>query len=151
MRVFISSTLRNDWNREYNVQLCERLQSRGIECFLPQREADTSSTQQIFVSNIVAIREATAVLSLVLNESPSLGVEAGYAYGINKTLVLLIVSGHTMPDMFAGMDEPSVRMVVPDLDDVDSYIELLDRPPSMIGLQLTFSAQRRRRTRWQWA
>lgn len=123
MRVFISSTLKDDWNREYNLRLCERLESRGIECFLPQRDADSSSTQRIFESNITGIREATVVLSLVLNESPNLGVEAGYAYGIEKKLVLLTAGEHTMPVMFAGMDEPCRQVVVADLDDLDSYLD----------------------------
>ena len=105
------------------MRLCERLESRGIECFLPQRDADTSSPRRIFESNIAGIAEADVVLSLVLNESPSLGIEAGYAYGINKKLVLLTATDHSMPDMFTGMDEPSVRLVVPDLDDIDSYLD----------------------------
>jgi len=122
MRVFISSTLRDEWNRGYNLRLCERLESLGIECFLPQRDADTSSPRLIFTSNMAGIADADVVLSLVINESPSLGMEAGYAYGINKKLVLLTAADHSMPDMFTGMDEPCVRMIVPDLDDLDAYV-----------------------------
>ena len=128
IKAFISSTLRTKWNRAYNLQLCDRLESRGIACFLPQRDADASSTVRVFESNIKGINDADVVLSVVLNESPNLGVEAGYTYGIKKKLLLLTETGHSMPDMFAGMDEPIQRMFVDHLDQIDTYLdELIER------------------------
>lgn len=123
IKAFISSTLSTEWNREFNLRLCNRLESKGIKCFLPQRDADSSSTRRIFDSNIKGINDATVVLSVVINESPNLGVEAGYAYRMRKKLILITTRGHTMPEMFDGMDGQSKRIVVEDLDDIDSYLD----------------------------
>jgi len=125
IKVFISSTLKTAWNREYNLILCNRLESRGIKCFLPQRDADPSSVERIFESNIEGINEATVVLSVALNESPNLGYEAGYAYGRKKRLLLITTHDHVMPEMFAGMNVRVDRIVVADLDAIDSYLDEL--------------------------
>ncbi len=123
IKAFISSTLKTAWNREYNLRLCDRLESRGIECFLPQRDADASSTERIFESNIEGINEATVVLSVALNESPNLGFEAGYAYGRKKNLVLITTHDHVMPELFAGMNGRADKIVVADLNAIDSYLD----------------------------
>ena len=123
IKAFISSTLQTAWNREYNLRLCDRLESRSIECFLPQRDADASSTKRIFESNIEGINEATVVLSVALNESPNLGFEAGYAYGRKKNLVLITTHDHVMPELFAGMNGRADIIVVADLNAIDSYLD----------------------------
>jgi nucleoside 2-deoxyribosyltransferase len=128
IKVFISSTLKTAWNREYNQRLCNRLESKGIACFLPQRDADPVSAERIFESNIEGINGATVVLSVAINESPNLGFEAGYAYGMKKKLVLITTHDHIMPDLFAGMKGRADKIIVVDLNTVDSYLdELIDK------------------------
>ncbi len=124
-KVFISSTLRTEWNRSFNEKLCESIESNEIDCFLPQRDADPSSVEQIYLTNKKGIDESDVVLSVVINESPNVGWEAGYAFGTEKKIVLLSSSNHTMPDMFVGMDINVKKVIAENPDDIDSYIDEL--------------------------
>ena len=124
-KVFISSTLRTAWNREYNKRLCDSIESKGIQCFLPQRDADPGSAEQIYLTNKKGIDEAAVLLSVVINESPNVGWEAGYAYGTNKEIVLLTTRDHVMPEMLACMNGQVKKVIVENPDAIDSYLNEL--------------------------
>ncbi len=124
-KVFISSTLRTEWNRKYNKRLCDNIESRGIGCFLPQRDADPSSPEQIYLTNKKGIDNSEVVLSVVINESPNVGWEAGYAYGTNKKIVLITTNDHVMPEMLARMNGKVEKVIVDNPDTIDSYLDEL--------------------------
>ena len=88
-KIFISSTLRTKWNRDYNLALCKALEERSLNCFLPQRDVDTTNNATIANNNISAINNCKVLISVGFNESPNLGFEAGYAYGINKPIIII--------------------------------------------------------------
>jgi nucleoside 2-deoxyribosyltransferase len=121
--VFISSTLKSEWNLAFNKRLCSCLEQKGLACFLPQRDVLSGSVQAIFEQNIRAINQADVVVVIAVNESPSLGLEAGYAYGIRKRMLMLTFKDHALPEMFAGMDVEILR--VTDLDRIDEYLDAL--------------------------
>ena len=65
------------------------------------------------------------LLSVVINESPNLGFEAGYAFGIGKKIILLTKQDHEMPDMFYGILDKAELILVNDLDAIETYIDEL--------------------------
>lgn len=102
--VFISSTLQKPWNVKFNLHLCELLESKQIQCFLPQRDVRPENNTAIFEQNIKGIKNSKVVLSITPHSSVSLGLEAGYAYGIGKPILVLKSSKHKVPSMLDGMD-----------------------------------------------
>ena len=124
-KIFISSTLRTEWNRKFNPALCKALEDRGFDCFLPQRDVNPIDKETIADECKHAIDNASVLLSVVINESPNLGFEAGYAYGIGKKIILLTKQDHEMPDMFYGILDRAELLQVDDLDSIDLYIDEL--------------------------
>lgn len=122
--VFITSTLKSEWNKEYNPILCAALEDRGISCYLPQRDTNQSgSVDEVCRQNLEGIKNAGKILVVAANESPNWGVEVGYAYAIGKKLIMLTTEDHNLPKMASGMGWEYLR--VKDLDDVHSYIDSL--------------------------
>lgn len=124
-KAFISSTLQTEWNRKYNKLLCDSLEERGVNCFLPQRDVDASSSVSIANDCFEAINKCSVLLSIVINESPNLGFEAGYAYGIKKPMILICKSDHNMPEMFYGFKTNYEFIKVREFEPVEVYIDEL--------------------------
>jgi hypothetical protein len=85
-KIYIDSTLKHDWNRNFNPQLCSALESKGLTCYLPQRDTDQMARDQVFISNKNGMDGAEFLLAVASNESPNWGVEVGYAYGQERKL-----------------------------------------------------------------
>ncbi|RPI28378.1 MAG: hypothetical protein EHM61_05345 [Acidobacteria bacterium] len=125
MRIFISSTLKSEWNREYNQRVCAALESAGFLCYLPQRDVHPESARTVFLQNTNAIRRADVLLAVAKNENANLGVELGFAFGINKPVIILAGQQDRIPSMLAGMGGEILRF--PDLDSIQTYIDELIR------------------------
>ena len=74
--VFISSTLKSNWNLRFNKRICILLEYIKLKCFLPQRDVEAGNPVLIFDQNINAINSSKVILSVAINETPSFGVEA---------------------------------------------------------------------------
>lgn len=122
-KIYIDSTLKHDWNRNFNPQLCSALESKGLTCYLPQRDTDQMARDQVFISNKNGMDGAEFLLAVASNESPNWGVEVGYAYGQGKKVVILCAKGHEIPLMGKQMAYKIVE--IEDLDDIQSYIDEL--------------------------
>ena len=120
---FISSTIRSEWNQSYNQHLCTRLESAGFHCFLPQRDVNPSCGANVFLQNTQAIKEADVVLTVVKNENVNLGVEAGFAFAIDKPIIILCDKQSHLPSMLLGVGRQIFR--VAELEDIEDYIEQL--------------------------
>jgi nucleoside 2-deoxyribosyltransferase len=120
-KVYLDSTLRHDWNTKFNPELCAKIEDKGVECYLPQRNTNQAGEpDDKFNQNIAGIKEADVLLAVASNESPNWGVEVGFAYGIKKKLIALCAKGHPVPLMAQYMFDEIVE--VEDLDDIESYI-----------------------------
>lgn len=73
-KAYITSTLRFDWNLKFNPQLCAELESKGIECYLPQRDTNQSGPKkEVFQQDIDGINNSEQVLCVAINESVNWG------------------------------------------------------------------------------
>ncbi len=121
--VFITSTLHNNWNLEFNTRLCDELEKNGMSCHLPQRDTNQrGSEQERFSQNMDGIKNSRKLLVIALNETPNLGLETGFAYGLKKKIILITKQGHQVPLMVAKTGD---IMEVENPDKIDSYIDKL--------------------------
>jgi len=122
--VFITSTLKSEWNREFNPKLCKKLEEKWVVCHLPQRDTKQDGTElDKFNQNIEWVKNARKNLTIGVNESVNLGFETGYSFGSGKKVILLTTTDHQIPTMSLGMYEKILR--IDDLDDIDSYLDEL--------------------------
>jgi hypothetical protein len=127
--VYITSTLKSEWNKKYNPLLCEELEKRQIKCYLPQRDTPQEGedvkklNNNKYEFNINAIKNSKFVLAVGLNESINWGLEVGFAFGIKKKVILLKEKNHFVPVMSLGMYEKIIELDT--LNDIESYIDLL--------------------------
>ena len=98
-KIYIDSTLKNEWNVKFNPSLCSALEERGFSCYLPQRDTNQLDREKIFDSNKDAIKAADVITAIANNESPNWGVEVGYAFGLQKRIVAVAATGHKIPLM----------------------------------------------------
>lgn len=73
-KIFITGTFRVEWNKNYNQKLADALESRGFECYLPQRDTEQiGDKKKTFAQNVQGIRNAQALLAEAINlVSPAL-------------------------------------------------------------------------------
>jgi hypothetical protein len=68
--IYISSTLKFEWNLNFNHLLCDKLEKRGIICHLPQRDTKQDGTDlDKFSQNIEGIKNSEKILAIGVNES----------------------------------------------------------------------------------
>jgi hypothetical protein len=122
--VFVTSTLKSEWNRVFNPALCSALEGVGVSVHLPQRDTEQTGTElDKFHQNIDGINDSRRVIAVGLNESINWGLEVGYSYGSGKQIILLTTSDHVIPTMSLGMYWEIIR--VDNLDELDTYLEEL--------------------------
>jgi nucleoside 2-deoxyribosyltransferase len=122
--VYLTSTLKKDWNLAFNARVCAELEKRGFCLHLPQRDTNQGGTyEEIYRVNIAGIRNSRVVLCVAENESVNWGVEAGFAFGLGMPVLALAQEGHFIPVMSRGMFAET--LVVPSLDDLPAYIDSL--------------------------
>ncbi len=122
--IYITSTLKSDWNVAFNQKLCDYLESHGCSVHLPQRDTNQAgSAMDKYEQNMSAMQKADIILCVAQNESINWGVEVGYVYSIQKNVIALAQTDHDLPVMSLGMFSAVVRGN--DLDDIDSYGETL--------------------------
>ena len=124
--IFISSTLKSEWNQKFNPKLADILEKMGFETYLPQRDTNQSGTREtVFFENIRGIREAKVLIAVCLNESPNLGAEIAFAHSNGIKTVLLTTGEHEIPWMLHGFGHEIVR--VKDLEDTRDLADQLNK------------------------
>lgn len=122
--VYITSTLKSEWNRNFNPQLCQKLEEKGVNCHLPQRDTKQDGSElDKYNQNIEGIKQSKKVLAIGANESINWGIETGYAFGSGRNVILLTTDDHQIPVMSLGMYENIIK--VKNLDDFREYIDTL--------------------------
>lgn len=122
--IFISSTLKSEWNKRFNIEICKKLEEALVVCYLPQRDTSQGSSEmEIYKQNIDGIKKARKVLAVWLNESINWWLEIGYSFGSWKDVILLTQKNHQIPVMSYGMF--SNILEVENLDNIDDYLKEL--------------------------
>lgn len=120
--IYITSTLKSEWNRNFNPLLCDKLEKKGITCHLPQRDTKQDGTElDKFSQNIEGINNSDQILAIGINESINWWLEVGYGFGSEKKIILLTDKEHSIPIMSLEMYYKILR--VDKLDDIDGYID----------------------------
>jgi len=122
--IYIDSTLHSDWNLNFNPKLCAKLELRGIQCHLPQRDTEQNNgCETKFLQNIKGIKNSEKLLCVAQNESVNWGGEVWFAFGINKKIIALKNKNHEIPLMLRYMISDVVE--ADNLDDIETYIDEL--------------------------
>ena len=122
--VFITSTLKSEWNLAYAPRLCKELETRGITCHLPQRDTNQAGNAESKCrENLTAVKNAKILIGVLVNATINSGLEFGYAHGIERPIVFLTDETHSVPVMAETMYSEVIK--VKSLDDISSYIENL--------------------------
>ena len=118
--VYLTSTLRTEWNRAFTVQLCQELEKQGFSVYLPQRDTHQRGTpHDICHQNLEGIRNSSKLLAVCTNASPNWGVEVGYAHAIGKKIIALSLENDTVPEMTTSMIWQHIRT---DLNQLNQYV-----------------------------
>ncbi len=119
--IYLTSTFRHEWNRNFNPLIGQVLLETGFSCHLPKMyEPEKETEGDVFKRDIDGINDAEVVLAIAENESPNWGAEVGYAYGIKKPIIALADKNHQIPLVLNGMITEVV--CVEDLNEVGAYI-----------------------------
>lgn len=123
--VFVTSTFRNDWNREFNVALCAALEGQGFAVFLPQRDSQqTGNRARTFAEDVEGLRQSRCVVAIGTRmQSANWGFEIGMAYALNKPVLILTDTEHPPELMTEGAMS---KLIVPaSIEAIDSYLDEL--------------------------
>lgn len=124
MKIFLTSTVHNDWNLEFNPMLTAVLEQHGFEVHMPQRDTNQKAPQPDRVrQNMEAIKNIDASIIVLENASMNLAAETGYTFGLGKPCVGLVKKGDFIPWMLRGMLNAIIE--VDDFFKIDAYINQL--------------------------
>jgi nucleoside 2-deoxyribosyltransferase len=122
--IYLSSTFRHEWNREFHPKIGNILIQNGLTCVLPIVYDPKKETEaDVFQRDLDGINNSEVILAIAENESPNWGGEVGYAYGIKKPIIALANKDHKIPLMLNGMI--TEIFYVENLDHIDNYLERL--------------------------
>ena len=122
--IYLTSTFSNQWNIEFNPKIGEAITQNGITCNLPRKNINFERTnKEVFDQDIEGIKDSSIILAIAINETPNWGAEIGYAYGINKPILVLTDKNHQLPVICEGMITKTIR--VENLDSIQEYIDSL--------------------------
>lgn len=124
--IYLTSTFRHEWNRQFNLVIGEKLEAQGMACYLAHRDTDqTASPDVVFQQDLAGMDQSKIILAIAENESPNWGAELGYAYARRIPIIALAQQDHPIPLICNGMIQKVLR--VPDLNMIDAYMsELLE-------------------------
>lgn len=120
--LYLTSTFRHEWNRNFNPRIGKALIEAGFNCHLPVIfDKEKESAQDVFQRDIEGMGNSRIIFAIAENESPNWGGEVGFAYGSGKTIIALAQKGHDIPLILAGMIKEVLW--VENLDEIENYIE----------------------------
>jgi len=121
--LYFCGTFRTDWSRQFNFELEKRFTSKGLSCFLPQRDSDQSGDKKLtFEEDVAGIDGADCVVAIgAVMQSANWGFEVGYCYGKKKPVVALTDKENPLDLMTDGAIEHI--LVVENIDEIDSYFD----------------------------
>ena len=121
--IFITGTFRNEWNKNFNLQLASTLESKGFKVFLPQRDSEqTGNRKRTFLQDVEGIDKCKMIVAVgSRTQTANRGFEIGYAFKSNKSVVIITDVDHPVELMPEGA---STKIIIAEnLDDIPAYIE----------------------------
>lgn len=91
MKIYLAGSLFTTPEREFNVQLADRLRTAGHDVYLPQEHPASERTgAAIFRKDLEGLDWADGVVAIMDGADPDSGTcwECGYAYAMKKPVVL---------------------------------------------------------------
>lgn len=120
--LYLISTFREQWNRDFNHKIEYFLESKGLQGYFAHRDTDQTATRDIiFSQDVSGISQSKICLAISKNESPNWGAEIGIAHGKNIPVIVLKEKKHEIPLICNGL--VSSIFDVNDLDQIESYID----------------------------
>jgi nucleoside 2-deoxyribosyltransferase len=135
MKIYLAGPLFTTPEREFNVQLAERLRAFGHDVFVPQEHPVSPLTgEAIFRKDLAGLEWADGVVAIMDGADPDSGTswECGFAYGTGKPVVLfrsdLRVSGDAADipynAMLIGAADAHVELPLSTVDEAAEAIHL---------------------------
>jgi nucleoside 2-deoxyribosyltransferase len=127
LKIFITGPFRHPDSMSFNLKLLMLLESKGFSCYLPQRDTSQAGDRELtFRQNVEGIKKSDLIIAVgAKKQTANWGFEIGYAYALEKPIIILTeteVGTHLMTEGAAEV------LVVDDADDLSLYAdELLDR------------------------
>lgn len=123
--IYLTSTFRNEWNRDFNLKLVEALEERGYSVYVPQRDTEQKGDRKnIFDQDIKGIDNAKMIIAIgAKTQTANWGFEIGHAFKSGKTVVILTDKEHPAELMTEGAAGKVI--IVDNLDKIESYSEAL--------------------------
>lgn len=128
MRLYVAAPLFTEAERAFNLVLTKALEIEGHQVYLPQRDTpspmqETGRTTMVFHANLVALRNAEAVVAVCDGSQVDDGTawEIGYAYGKNMQIFGL----RTDVRIVQRSDEQINLMILESLSELSPTIEQL--------------------------
>ena len=118
--VFITGTFKNDWNRQFNEALASFLSNQGFSYYLPQQHTDQSGNRKkTFEENMAGIRSCKSLVAIgAKTQTANWGLEIGYAFSLNKPVIILTDSEHPVALMPEGA---ASEIVISNLENLSDF------------------------------
>lgn len=124
INIYLSSTLKNDWNLQFNQKITKDLEESGLIVYLPQRDTNQQSELDvIFKEDIKGMENAQTFLVVAKNASENLWVEVGWAYAKGKPIMILADGADFIPAFAEKMATEIIK--VKNLENIENYIDKL--------------------------
>lgn len=123
--IFITSTFRNEWNKDFNLKLVNLLESSGFTVFLPQRDsAQRGNGRETFAQDMAGVDSCNMIVAIgSKTQTANWGFEIGYAYKSGKPVIVL--TDHEHPIELLPQNAAVQVIEVENLDNTSEYIERL--------------------------
>ena len=119
--IYLSSTLKNDWNLEFNQKITENLEKSGLTVYLPQRDTNQQGDLDvIFKEDIKGMENARTLLVVAKNASENLWLEVGWGYAKDKLIMILADEADFVPAFAEKMATEIIK--VKNFEDMEDYI-----------------------------
>ena len=119
--IYLTGTFRNDWNRNFNLEIVKILEREGFTVYAPQRDTEQKGNRQnTFEQDIAGIEDAKIILAIgAKTQTANWGLEIGYALKAVKPIIILTDKEHPVELMAEGAATKIILVDV--LDNIDSY------------------------------
>ena len=99
MKLYFAGPLFTTPERSWNAEVTAALRAHGHEVFLPQEKEPGLDDPGIFAADVGGIDWADGVVAIMDGPDPDSGTswEVGYAYGVNKPIVLVRTDFRSKP------------------------------------------------------
>lgn len=92
MKIYLANSLFTKLERDFNEEVCHRLEGLGYEVYLPQRDGGQAKegvpVQELFKKDITALNNCDIIVAILNGSEPDSGTvfEVGYACALDKPI-----------------------------------------------------------------